>query len=93
MPVMKADIDYGEGDKAQLWGDFTNETVEAVFMEKAGQCFGIRKSILGFTLDCIEPAELPDPWRQMAGAATVLKHSGDTIVWNGAGEKIKSEWD
>lgn len=93
MPMMKANIDYGEGETAELWGDFTAETVEDFFMEKANQCFGIRKSIMGFTLESIEQADLPEPWNRMSGAATVLKHHTDVIVWNDVGEKIKTEWD
>jgi hypothetical protein len=91
--VMHAVIDYGYGI-AHLWGDFTEETVKRAFYHHANQCFGIRKSIMGFTLDSIEEAALPDPWAKLDGAATVLKHSGgDTIVWNADGDKIKSEWD
>lgn len=93
MEVMHAEIDYGDGAKARIWGEFTAETVERFFRQKANQCFGIRKSIMGFTLDFIEPAELPAPWDRMPGAAVVLMHSGDVIVWNDADEKIKSEWD
>jgi len=90
--MMRADIDYG-GPTAVFYGDFTAETVKAEFYDKANQCFGIRKSIMGFRLISIEAAELPEPWCKLEGAATMLKHSGDTIVWNAAGEKIKSEWD
>lgn len=90
--VMHAHIDYGYG-KADLFGTFTEETVERQFYRAANQCFGIRKSISDFKLLSIAPASLPSPWDKMEGAATVLMHSGDTIVWNADGEKIKSEWD
>lgn len=89
-----AEIDYGDGGTAELWGDFDEMSVERAFMHHANQCFGIRKSIMGFRLISMSGAPIPDPWARMEGAATVLKHSGgDTIVWNAAGEKIKSEWD
>lgn len=92
--MAKAEIDYGHG-RATLWGSFDRNVVESEFYRKAGECFGIRKSISGCTiLNFDEASELPDPWRNFAGAATVLKHSGgDTIVWDAEGEKIKSEWD
>lgn len=86
-------IDYGDGDIAELWGSFTGEDVELFFERHARQCFGIRKSISDFILLGMRESSLPEPWASMAGAATVLKHSGDVIVWNAAGEKIKSEWD
>lgn len=90
--IMHAEIDYGYGT-ANFWGSFDRETVKREFYHFANQCFGIRKSISQFALVSIEPSALPDPWAKFAGAATVLKHSGDTIVWDAAGEKIKSEWD
>jgi len=88
----RAVIDYGCGI-AEFWGSFTKASVERQFMRHANQCFGIRKSIMGFELKSIEPSVLPEPWCLMTGAATVLKHSGDIIVWNEAGDKIKSEFD
>lgn len=90
--MMKAEIKYGFGT-AEFWGEFTAETVERQFYQHANQCFGIRKSISGFTLLSIEEEALPEPWAQLNGASTMLKHSGDTIVWNAVGDKIKSEWD
>lgn len=88
-----AEIDYG-GSVAKLWGDFTEEAVRRVFHQHANQCFGIRNSIMGFELlKFEEDTLLPAPWSKMEGAATMLKHSGDTIVWNSDGEKIKSEFD
>lgn len=89
---MYAQIDYGFGE-AQFWGDFDKTTVQREFYRHANQCFGIRKSISDFQLLVITDEPLPEPWAKMEGAATVLKHSGDVIVWNAAGEKIKSEWD
>ena len=85
-------INYGFCD-AELWTDCGEDTVEKRFMELAKQCFGIRKSIAGFTLIGSWPEDLPRPWADVPGAAEVLKHSGDTIVWNDDGEKIKSEFD
>jgi hypothetical protein len=88
-----ARIDYGNG-RAQLWGTFDAKSVNGIFHKYAGQCFGIRKSLEAFILLEFRPdTPLPEPWNTMPGAATILKHSGDTIVWNKAGEKIKSEWD
>lgn len=88
-----AEIDYGDGGIANIWGEFDESTVEAFFEEKANQCFGIRKSIFHVKPLLIEDAELPEPWDKFDGAATVLKHNGDVIVWNASGEKIKSEFD
>jgi hypothetical protein len=88
-----AKIDYGDSI-AELWGDFTEETVKKEFYRKANQCFGIRKSIMDYTLLEFETdATLPDPWGKLTGASAILKHSGDTIVWDAENEKIKSEWD
>lgn len=89
---MKAEINYGYGT-AELWGNFTAETVEREFYHYANQCFGIRKSISDFRLIEIMDEALPEPWAKFEGATTVLKHSGDVIVWDAQGEKIKSEWD
>ena len=92
--MKKAEIDYGDGGKAEFWGDFDESSVQRSFYQHANQCFGIRKSIMGFTLLSLEDSELPEPWNKLEGAAVVLKHSGgDTIIWDAAGEKIKSEWD
>ncbi len=89
---MHAEIDYGYG-KAEIWGTFDADTVERFFTRHANQCFGIRKSISQVVVLTIETGDLPDPWRQFEGAAAVLKHSGDTIVWDADGTKIKTEWD
>lgn len=56
----------------------------------ANQCFGIRKSIAEVTLINKEDTE---PQKKMTGEYERLEHSGDVIVWNEKGEKIKSEWD
>jgi hypothetical protein len=90
-PIKRAEIDYGFG-RAALWGAFDETTVERCFYRHANQCFGIRKSIMRFMLISIEDSEIPEPWNLIEGAAIVLKHTGDTIVWNAAGDKIKSEW-
>jgi hypothetical protein len=91
--TMYAMIDYGFGI-AQLWGDFTAETVERVFYEHANQCFGIRKSISRCEIKKLEEGEFPEVFGvKPRKIATVLKHSGDTIVWNAKGKKIKSEFD
>ena len=89
----KYSIDYGFGH-AELWTDCGEDTVKRRFMQLANQCFGIRKSISGFSLIGSRDERLPKPWADLPGATEVLKHSGgDTIVWNDDGEKIKSEWD
>lgn len=90
----KAMIDYGCG-VAELIGDFAEENTERFFMTHANQCFGIRKSITDFKLLSFDSdGELSEFWKTVEGAKTFLKHSGgDTIVWDDAGEKIKSEWD
>jgi hypothetical protein len=86
-------IDYGFG-RARFWGEFDPDSVERVFMNHANECFGIRKSISDFKLLEYKASEdLPSPWNKFEGATTMLKHSGDTIVWNADCEKIKSEWD
>ena len=88
-----AKIDYGNAI-AKLWGTFSKDEAEAFFMRHANQCFGIRRSIMGFELlEYEEDALLPSPWGRLEGAVTMLKHSGATIVWDHNGEKIKSEFD
>ena len=63
---------------------------EGRFYELANQCFGIRKSIMWAHLIKKEDAE---PKYKLVGEYERLEHDGDLIVWNEAGEKIKSEWD
>lgn len=87
-----AEIDYGYGI-ARFWGPFDAETVERNFYRKANQCFGIRKSIAKADIITMCPEKLPDPWAKFPGAAWVLMHNNDIIVWDDAGDKIKSEWD
>lgn len=87
-----AEIDYG-GGTAEYWGPFDADTVERDFMRHANQCFGIRKSISQFSIVVLCPEDLPEPWVKLPSATRVLKHSGYTIVWNSADDKIKSEWD
>ena len=91
--MAQAMINYGFG-VAELIGDFTEETAERFFMKHANQCFGIRKSIADFKILTFDgDAGLNEFWSKIEGAKTMLKHSGDTIVWNSKGEKIKTEWD
>ena len=63
---------------------------EGRFYELANQCFGIRKSIMWAHLVRSEDAE---PKYKIVGEYERLEHDGDLIVWDEAGEKIKSEWD
>ena len=60
------------------------------FHELASQCFGIRKSIGLVQLMSVSNESPSDP---LPGEYERLEHNGDVIVWNAAGEKIKSEWD
>ena len=84
---MKYTIDYGFG-VARLYTP--SEDWKSRFFALANQCFGIRKSIGEVSLVSKEEA---DPQRKLAGEYERLEHSGDVIVWNEKGEKIKSEWD
>lgn len=101
--MMYAEIDYGGGGRAKIWGEFTEETVVRAFVQHANQCFGIRKSIMQEEVLKVEPVDgLPEPWDKMQGAAFVLKHNcgggfggmfEDVAVFDADGEKLKSEWD
>ena len=83
----KYTIDYGFGT-ATLYTPSSDW--EGRFYELANQCFGIRKSIMWAHLVRSEDAE---PKYKVVGEYERLEHNGDLIVWNEAGEKIKSEWD
>lgn len=88
-----ATIDYGFG-VARLWGDFTPQTVEQEFYNRANQCFGIRKSITRCVVREIKDDEFPKVFGvKPERVHTVLMHSGDVIVWGRSGKKIKSEFD
>jgi hypothetical protein len=96
--MLRADIDYGDGGKASLWTpNLTEDNIEQLFYHFANQCFGIRKSITGFSLLALEEDIMPEPYSQLPDATIMLKHGGDhipdIIVWNSTGQKIKSEWD
>lgn len=84
---MKYIIDYESGT-ANLYTPL--DDWKSRFYELAGQCFGIRKSIGEVKLISNNNAE---PSWKIDGEYERLEHSGDTIVWNKNGEKIKSEWD
>jgi len=83
----KYTINYG-------WGFATlytpSDDWERRFYFLANQCFGIRKSI---DEPYLIKAEKGEPKYMLVGEYERLEHDGDTIVWNEAGEKIKSEWD
>lgn len=84
---MKYEINYTFG-KATLYTP--SSEWHKRFHELADQCFGIRKSI-GRVYLMSESNEypidmIPDEFER-------LEHNGDVIIWNAAGEKIKSEWD
>ena len=83
----KYTIDYGFGT-ATLYTPSSDW--EGRFYELANQCFGIRKSIMWAHLVRSEDAE---PKYKVVGEYERLEHDGDLIVWDEAGEKIKSEWD
>ena len=84
---MKYKIDYGFG-VATLYTP--SQDWENRFYELANQCFGIRKSIMYANL--ISSSE-EKPKNMLDGEYERLEHSGDVIVWNENGEKIKSEFD
>ena len=84
---MKYKINYGFGI-ATLYT--TSENWSERFYKLAGQCFGIRKSIMFAHL--ISSCE-DKPSNMLDGEYERLEHNGDVIVWNKNGEKIKSEWD
>lgn len=60
------------------------------FRKLASQCFGIRKSI-GLVQLMSEVNEAPE--NPLPGEYERIEHNGDAIIWNEAGEKIKTEWD
>ena len=84
---MKYVIDYEYGI-AKLYT--SSEDWEDRFYTLADQCFGIRKSIGEVELIKTEDVE---PLGKIEGEYERLVHSGDLIIWNKEGEKIKSEWD
>lgn len=84
---MKYIIDYEYGI-ARLYTP--SDDWEDRFYTLADQCFGIRKSIGEVELvktEDVKPKDLRE------GEYERLEHSGDLIIWNKEGEKIKSEWD
>lgn len=83
----KYTINYGYGI-AYLYTP--SDDWESRFYLLANQCFGIRKSI---DEPYLIKAEKCGPKYLLVGEYERLEHDGDTIVWNEAGEKIKSEWD
>lgn len=84
---MLYNINYGFG-KAKLYTP--SEDWYSRFHELASQCFGIRKSI-GLVQLMGSSDEMPrDPF---PGEYERLEYNGHVVVWNKAGEKIKSEWD
>ena len=84
---MKYVIDYEYGI-AKLYTP--SEDWEDRFYTLADQCFGIRKSIGEVELVKIEDVE---PKEKIEGEYERLEYSGDLIIWNKEGKKIKSEWD
>ena len=59
-------------------------------MTLANQCFGIRKSI---TQTILVKMSDEQPRYLLQREYERLEHSGDVIVWDKDGNKIKSEWD
>ena len=87
--INKYVIDYKNGI-ARLYTP--SHDWEDRFYTLANQCFGIRKSIDCEYVKLIEMSEInfePEYYEEYER----LEHSGDVIVWNEKGEKIKSEWD
>lgn len=81
------EIDYQYG-KAVLFTP--SEDWESRFVHLAKQCFGIRKSIGNIKLISERQG---GPTIMLENEYERLCHNGDVIVWNEAGEKIKTEWD
>lgn len=83
----KYTIEYG-------WGIAVLYTPSSEWEERfyllAEQCYGIRKSV---EYAALIRAEKEEPRDKLDGEYERLEHHGDVIVWNEAGEKIKSEWD
>ena len=80
----KIDYEYGEAVVVNQTND-PKEVLED-FYEKAGQCFGIRKSI--------GEVEITSTNEIGSGELTILSHSGgDTIVFDKENNKLVSEWD
>jgi hypothetical protein len=84
---MKYKINYGFG-VAILYTP--NEDWKSRFYNLSDQCFGIRKNVT--TAELISQSD-EQPKYLIQGEYERLEHDGDIIVWNEAGEKIKSEWD
>ena len=84
---MKYKIDYEYG-VANLYTP--KENWEDRFYELANQCFGIRKSI--GEVELVETTD-EEPNYKVVGEFERLEHSGDIIIWDENGEKIKGEWD
>ena len=84
---MKYIIDYEYGI-AKLYTP--SEDWKDRFYTLADQCFGIRKSIGNVELVKTENVK---PKEMIENEYERLEHSGDLIIWNKKGEKIKSEWD
>lgn len=87
-------IDYG-WSVAQFWTQETEpEKVLADFHNKAGECFGLRKSITREPRILSQgPAELPD-WAPH-GTAVAMTHNPpleDRVAWDAAGVKVRNEW-
>lgn len=80
-------IDYGYG-VAELYTP--SEHWFRRFIELSSQCFGIRKSVE--TVKLIEETDEQPPYL-LQGEHERLCYSGDLVVWNKEGEKIKSEFD
>lgn len=83
----KYTIDYEYG-VARLYTP--SEDWEDRFYDLAGQCFGIKKSIGNVKLI---KKEKEQPHDKIYFEYERLEHSGDTIIWNDKGKKIKNEWD
>lgn len=84
---MKYVIDFEEGI-AHLYTQ--DKDWEERFYHLANQCFGIRKSIAEVELLCSSDV---NPTGMIPKEVERLEHSGDLIIWDKEGNKIKSEWD
>jgi len=78
----KHKINYGYGI-ADFWTEATDpKQIEDEFYELANCCFGIRKSLAGYSLEqTYENVELPLPYRNQE-ATNLLSHHGDDILFD-----------
>lgn len=85
MDIYKYEIDYEYGKALFFTTESDKQKGIGDFLDKSGDCFGIRKSI--GKVSVVDISKVGSKF----GAA--LYHNGDSVLWNEMGEKIKSEFD